>query len=155
MKNAMAAIFLFAAVAAAADETGPATRPASSQSAAVRFAWVDVFVDSGATPLAVYQFELKTLAGDAKIVGVENGDVNSFQSPPYYDPAALQGGRIIVGAFSRGAGDLPKGRSRVARLHLAITGPAVPQYSTRLVVAGAKDGSAIQANISFVEGASR
>src|SRR5688572_10593827 len=37
----------------------------------VRFEAVDIFVDSGAKPLAAYQLEFRVEKGDAKIVGVE------------------------------------------------------------------------------------
>ena len=82
-----------------------------------RFLAVDVFVDSGAAPLAAWQVELVDVSGHARVVGVEGGEHPAFLEAPYYDPAALQSGRIIVAALHVGA-DLPVGRTRVARVHL-------------------------------------
>lgn len=143
---------LLAAVGLTYAQTRPHTEPSgvSDPAHTISFRYVDIFIDSGATPLAAYQFEFITLRGDAKLVGVERGDNAGFQDPPYYDPAALQGGRVIVGSFNTGD-QLPLGKVRVARLHLQITGAA--QFQAKLIVAGNKDGAAIAATVSFVEGA--
>lgn len=116
----------------------------------VRFAAVDVFVDAGSTPLAAYQFELKVTAGDVTLVGVEGGEHRAFKSPPYYDPKALSQQRIIVAAFDTGS-DLPRGRTRVARLMVQIRGPVVPAYDATLVVAASADAIAIPASISVAD----
>jgi hypothetical protein len=121
--------------------------------APLRFTHLDIFIDSGAVPLAVWQFELSA-PGAAKIVGVESGGVKGFQNPPYHDPAALQNSRIIVGAFNNSP-DLPSGRTHVARLHFAIEDGVVPQYALQLVAAGNASGERIPATISFAEGATR
>ncbi len=88
------------------------------------FVAIDIYIDSGNTPLAAYQFEFT--ARGTKLVGVEGGEHAAFADAPYYDPAALadngnprQGERIIVAAFST-EHDLPTGRIRVARLHLQV-----------------------------------
>lgn len=136
-------------LAAAQPEGDPA---APDQAAGVvtgpRFGYVDVFIDSAETPLAVYQIELRATAGDIRIVGVEGGDARAFAEPPRYDPAALTDGeRIILGDFSTSA-DLPAGRARIARVHLRIEGPA-PTLELKLDVAGDVAGNPIHAAASF------
>ena len=76
----------------------------------VRFAYVDVYLDAGAKPLAAYQVELTPTAGDVVLTGLEGGEHAAFRDAPYYDPAALHAakGRVIVAAFNTGA-DLPRG----------------------------------------------
>ncbi|MBI2931491.1 MAG: hypothetical protein HYY16_07550 [Planctomycetes bacterium] len=98
-----------------------------------RFAVVDVFVDSGDAPLAAWQVEV---TANARIVGMEGEPV------PTYDPAALQGGRIVLAAFST-AEKPPKGRVRVARLHMMEAG--LPDYAVKLVAAAAPGGRRIEA----------
>jgi hypothetical protein len=92
--------------------------------AAAEFGWVDVVVDSGNVPLAAYQVEVSPAPGAnvdgagvrVSIVGVEGGSHAAFAAAPYYDPAAIQGQRVIIGAFSLAA-ELPAGATRVARVH--------------------------------------
>jgi hypothetical protein len=70
---------------ARADDTpARAVAPAPSP-----FTFVDVFIDPQGKPLAAYQFELRTTAGEAKLVGIEGGEHAAFAHPPYYDPKAL------------------------------------------------------------------
>lgn len=107
------------------------------------FIALDVYIDAGDRGLAAYQFELVC---DAKIVGLEGGD-GLFAPPPYHDPAALQGGRIVVAAFT--ADDAPPtGRVRVARLHLYEEGEVT--YAPRLTVAVAPGGERFDAEITVV-----
>lgn len=144
-----------------APAAAPATEPTPAHAdtdrhaeplASPRFEYVDVYVDPHASPLAAYQFELKVVGGDALIVGVEGGEPAAFRAAPWYDPAALQSGRIIVGAFSTGA-DLPHARSRVARLHMMVRSPAPARYEIHLDTAGAPDGSHLDdAAVSFAQG---
>jgi hypothetical protein len=143
---AMVAFAFLAALCAAGTDAPAATGEA------VTFSAVDVYVDSGATPLAAYQFELKVKSGNAKVVGVEGGEHAAFKAAPYYDPAALMGGRIIVAAFNTGK-DLPKARTRVARLHMWISG-AQPEYTVTLEAAASADGKPITAAISIAQGES-
>jgi hypothetical protein len=127
---------------------------ATTVGAAVRFTHLDVFIDSGAQPLAAYQFELKATAGRVAIVGVEGGEHAAFASPPYYDPAAMQHDRVILAAFNTG-NDLPKGKIRVARIHVQITGDAAAEYETKLTVSASSNGEQIPATITISEGATR
>lgn len=125
-----------------------AARQPDLQDDGPRFAFVDVFIDSGETPLAVYQVELRATSGDIRIVGVEGGDHAAFAAPPRYDPRALQNGeRIVLGAFSA-APDLPAGDSRVARVHLRIDGPD-PRLDLSLTAAGDALADEINAKTSF------
>lgn len=116
-----------------------------------RFHAINIFVDSGPLPLAAYQIEvIARFTGDgaATLVGVEGGEHPQFTKPPYYDPAALQVDqareRIIIAALSTaGVPDLPKGRTRVARLHMRVEGE--PRYVTNLMVAGGPSAEKITA----------
>ena len=117
----------------------------------VRFAPLNVYIDSGTEQLAAYQFELKTVAGQVKIVGVEGGEHAAFSEPPYYDPAALMQDRVIIGAFDTGD-DLPTGKTRVATIHLQIIGDIEPEYELELTVAGSYDGQQIPAVVTFEKG---
>ncbi len=118
----------------------------------VRFAPLDIYIDSGSRPLAAFQFELQAVAGHIEIVGVESGEHPAYKEPPYYDPAALANDRIIIAAFNTGS-ELPTGRTRVATVHLAIYGDIEPEYRLELTVAGDIDGSEIPAEITFEKGA--
>ncbi|OHB78833.1 MAG: hypothetical protein A2Z25_24450 [Planctomycetes bacterium RBG_16_55_9] len=117
----------------------------------VRFAPLHIYVDSGSRPLAAYQFELKATDGQIKIVGVEGGQHEAFREAPYYDPAALANDKIIIAAFNTGK-DLPKGRIRIATIHLQIIGETKPEYELKLTVAADADGKQIPATISYEEG---
>lgn len=132
-----------------ADETDRyATNPPEQR---VRFAPLHVYVDSGDESLAAYQFELTVTAGKAKIVGVEGGEARAFEEPPYYDPAALSQGCIIIAAFNTGE-DLPQGRMRVATIHLQIIGDVAPEYQVDLSVAASMDGEEVAAEITLEQG---
>src|SRR5687767_14312160 len=115
--------------------------------APVRFSAIDVFIDSGDAPLAAYQFELSVTAGDVTLVGVEGGEHRAFTPPPYYDPKALAGRRIVIAAFDTGS-DLPRGRTRVARLMVRVSGGVTPAFDTSLLVAASADAKTIPATIS-------
>ena len=117
----------------------------------VRFAPLHIYLDSGNKSLAAYQFELKAAAGQVKIVGVEGGQHPAFKEAPYYDPAALANDRIIIAAFNTGR-ELPKGRTRIATIHLQIIGDAEPDYELKLTVAADADAKEIPAKITFEKG---
>jgi hypothetical protein len=132
------ALVLFPGLASGADpEEGP-----------IRFRPVHVYVDPAGTPLAAYQIEI-VADGNAKIVGVEGGAHGAFAEPPYYDPAALAGERVIIAAFDTG-GDLPSQRTRVATLHVREAGPIEPTYDATLQIAGGADGRPIDASLELV-----
>jgi len=109
----------------------------------VRFVAMDVYADSGAQPLAAWQIELQVDPAQAKIVGVEGPG----EKPPYYDPAALMGGRIILANFSTDP-KLPSGRVLVARVHLQESGR--PDYAPKLMIAAAPGGAHLEPKIDLV-----
>jgi len=137
--------------------------------AKVRFAPVHVYLDPAGKPLAAYQFELvcatpiKTFPPDensasrlryepqVKIVGVEGGEHPAFKEAPYYDPAALMNDRIIIAAFNTGS-DLPTTRTRIATIHLQITGDAEPKYALSLTTAADANGENLPVEITLEKG---
>src|SRR5207247_3897063 len=122
----------------------------------IRFVAVDVFVDSGAQPLAAYQLTFFARRGDVKIVSIEGGEHPAFQQPPYYDPKAIQRERAVLAAFNTGpAGKLPTGRSRVATLHLQLNGARAPEYKVNLAAAASCDGRPIAVECSTRERSAR
>jgi len=92
---------------------------------ASEFFAVDVYLDTGGESLAAWQVELVDRAGVARVVGVEGGEAPAFAEPAYYDPRALQHGRIVLAAFQT-QGELPAGRVRVARVHFQVEGALPP-----------------------------
>jgi hypothetical protein len=108
----------------------------------VRFVAVDVYADSQGKGLAAWQIELGCDPGKATIVGVEGGE-----KPPYYDPAALAGGRIILASFSTEPHP-PAGRVLVARVHLRETGRT--DYAARVMAAAAPGGERFEPRIDLV-----
>jgi len=135
--------------------TGPAVdlnRDAVTRPAEARFAWVDVSIDPRGKPLACYQFELTARDADVTLVGVEGGEHAAFIQPPYYDPHANVQNRIVIAAFNTGA-DLPRTRTRVARVMVRVSGPRQPKYAATLQVAADSAANKIQAAISTSEGA--
>ena len=126
----------------------PGEAPAPQAS---RFTYVDIMIDPKGQMLAAWQFEFATEVGTISLVGVEAGDVPAYaKRPPYYDPAALAGHRIIVGDYSLDP-NLPKTKTRVARLMLEVRGDARPQYVTRVMAAANSDGKTIPVELSLVE----
>ncbi len=141
---AMPALLLTALLATAAfAQRGDDTPPA------VRFEFIDIYVDSGDAPLAAYQFELTDSAESIKIVGIEGGEHEAFNAPPYYDPKALKNNRVIIAAFST-ADDLPTGRTRVATVHVQVEVDVIPEITINLETAGDVQGNEIDAGVSFV-----
>ena len=121
--------------------------PSQAQQPVPRFRPLQVYIDSGERPLAAYQVEIIVTSGNAEVVGVEGGNSPGFRAAPYYDPAALKGGRIIIAAFTTGS-DLPSGKIRVATVHVQETGTGEPQYNAKLMVAAGADGKPITASVS-------
>ena len=109
-----------------------------------RFQAVDIYLDSE-TPIAAYQLEVRVVTGDATIVGVEGGTA-PLDTPPYYDPAALAAGRIILAAFDTTA-TLPPGHHRIATVHFREQGSPVT-YHAELTTAGDSDGRRCAATVS-------
>jgi hypothetical protein len=118
----------------------------------IRFQAVDIFIDSKDTPLAAYQLEFLVKTGDAKVVGVEGGEHPAFEDAPFFDPKAIQHERVIIAAFTTAAVDkLPKGKTRVATIHLQITGERNPDYAVKLETAATLEGRKIVAETKCEE----
>jgi hypothetical protein len=130
-------------------------RPADA-SGNTRFGHVDVYIDAGDAGLAAYQCDIAATAGDVTLVGIEGGEHAAFKEPPYYDPRALGRKHVILGAFST-ASDVPRGKTRIARLMVQITGATKPVYEAKVQVAASPDGKPVPATISVSdsEGAER
>lgn len=124
----------------------PSVAPAQG---AGHFRPVAIYVDTGDEPLAAYQLELLVTQGEAMIVGVEGGEHPAFREAPYYDPAALQGGRIILAAFSTGA-DLPRGRTRIGTVHVREIDGQAAEYEPRLIVCATRNGERIPAQAAAI-----
>ena len=84
-----------------------------------------------------------------RIVGLEGGDDAAFKAPPFYDPEAMSRNRVIVAAYNT-SDALPRGKSRVARIHFQTSGNLEPHIE--LMVAGSMEGRPVQANVSMMEG---
>ena len=134
---------------------------AKSESSASPFRVLDVYVDSGASPLAAYQFEFNATQkniGELTLVGIEGGDSAAFKEPPHYDPRALAtpaAPRVIVAAFNTGK-DLPTGKTRVARLMVRLApGKTIPkELEGHLTAAATPEAKPIAgATLKIVEGA--
>jgi hypothetical protein len=135
-------------VALAAGRT--AAQPTNA--AAVRFQAVDIWVDSQDKPLAAYQIEFSVTGTDTKIVGIEGGESSAFSQPPYYDPQAMQHERAIIAAFSTNAvTNLPKGKTRVATIHLQISGAEHPEFILKLQASADASGNKISAEAGIEE----
>ena len=118
----------------------------------VRFQAVDIFIDSKESPLAAYQLEFSAKTGNARVVGVEGGEHSAFNEAPYYDPKAIQQERVIIAAFNTGAADqLPKGKTRVATIHVQITGDQSPEFKLNLETAADSDGKRASVEATFQE----
>ncbi len=126
------------------------TAPADSREVRFRPLHIELEVEQ---PVSVWQVELVVVAGDARIVGVEGGTAEGFREPPYYDSAALLGGRIVLAAFNTHV-SLPAGRHRVATVHVREEGGS-PTYELRLAAAAGPEGApaAARAVLVMEEGA--
>jgi hypothetical protein len=144
----MGVLFMPLGVEVAQPDDKP-TAPATERVA--RFTFVDAYIDPKGRPLAAYQFELTTQGADVALVGVEGGEHPAFTEPPYYDPKANLQNRIVIAAFNTGD-NLPRTRTRVARVMLRVTGTSSPTYSAKLDVAASSNATPLDAAITLSEG---
>ena len=114
----------------------------------LRFRSVDLVVDAGGRHLAAYQAEITYPKEQLYLVGIEGGE-GEFAPAPYYDPRGLQGGRIVIAAFTTHTGPA-EGPVRVARLHLALRSGEWPELGGRLVLAATVGGERIGAGLELV-----
>jgi hypothetical protein len=125
---------------------------AADEEGRIGFCAVDIFIDSGSTPLAAYQLEFAATNGLVKIAGIEGGGPEVFRDPPYYDPKAMQHDRVIIASFSTtSVTNLPTGKTRVATIHIQTQGGVEPKFALRLETAGDFQGNKIFAQASFEE----
>ena len=121
---------------------------AASQNGGPTFVSYDVYIDPGDAKLAAWQIEIVPGPG-AKVVGIGNGDGPFKAEPPYHDPRALlQGGRIVVAAFT--TEEVKSGRIRVATLEMYETGADEVEYATEVMAAAAPGAKRIDVKIELV-----
>ena len=124
----------------------------STDAAPVSFRAVDVLVDSGAEALAAYQLDFLATTGSVKIISIEGGQHAAFKEPPYYDSKAIQQEHAVLAAFNTSpAAQLPSGKTRVATIHVQVTGGIQPQFATRIITAATVDGRPVRAHASLNE----
>ncbi len=117
----------------------------------VRFVPLNIYLDPAGTALGAYQFELKILKGNVKIVGVEGSQHQAFKKAPYYDPIALTKQRIVIAAYTTEKNG-PSEKLRIATVHLHITGDREPEFALDLEVAANSEGQALDATITLEQG---
>lgn len=150
MRLAIATSLICAAIVAQDTGGGAPVDPA-----AVRFEAWDVWIEpAGDEAIAAWQAEFVDVDGRTVLVGVEGGEHPAFAKPPYYDPKALATGRVVLAAFDTGD-DLPRGRSRIARIHLQIKGSDDPDLEVRSVVVADRDGRELTARMVVEKGTER
>jgi hypothetical protein len=116
------------------------------------FRTVDILIDSQGEALAAYQLDWTIASGNATIVGIEGGEHSAFREAPYYDPQAIQQERVIVAAFKvASANELPKGKTRVATIHLRTKAGAQCEYKFHKIEAATSDGRRILIEASAQE----
>ena len=139
----LAVAFLAALIVGGASGSSAVSGPTAA-TASTTFRVVDVYVDSSAE-LSAYQLVVTAERGGATVVGVEGGEA-PLDAPPFYDPAALSGGKIILAAFTK-EGALPAGRHRVASLHVQETASGV-RYVASIQAAADSTGARQTARVS-------
>ena len=144
----VASLLALTCVGAVAPAITSQERSRTEAQADERFQAVDVYVNAGNALLAAWQVELHDPSGRTKIVGVEGGEHAAFRAAPYYDPRALTKGRIVLAAYQT-KGVLPTGRTRVARLHLLVSGPSEPELQATITAAVSPDGRDLQATVEL------
>lgn len=120
---------------------------------AAPFAWIEIWIDSGDRPLSAWQAELRLLAPGARIAGIEGGEPTAFRDPPYYDPKALRAERAVLAAFSTAEeAALPRGRFRVATVHVEVPDGAIPAAQLVLETAAGPEGLEIEVVATAIPG---
>lgn len=131
---------------------GTFAQSADTNATTVQFRTMDISLESKDKPLAAYQLEFSATAGDVRIVGIEGGEHQAFAQPPYYDPKAMQHDRVIIAAFSTETADkLPKGKTRVATIHLQTKGAVEPEFELKLQTAADVGGNKLALEPSVEE----
>lgn len=133
------------APAAAADPADANAHAAAEPAPVMTFAAYDIIIETP-DPLAAYQVRISGVA-TMKLIGVEGGDHAVYAEPPHYDAALLaadtRADRIVLADYSLDD-DLPSGRVRIARIHVAVMdGGEQVVPAVVLVAAGRADESRI------------
>jgi len=116
------------------------------------FRVVDIYVDSKGAPLAAYQLRFSMTNANVKILGIEGGQHPAFREPPVYDPKAMQHDRVIIAAFNTGSTDeLPKGKTRVATIHVQTTADEALQCRLKVQTAANPEGTKITVEATWEE----
>jgi hypothetical protein len=132
--------------------TAPLFAQPSTGESTAHFRVVDIYVDSGSTPLAAYQLKFSVTNSIVKIVGIEGGQHRAFREPPFYDPKAMQEERVVIAAFSTEKPEnLPTGKTRVATIHLQTTGTERLGVRLELQTAADSTGKKISATATCEE----
>ena len=126
-------------------------RPAARADAPVRFEAVDIWIDAGSDPLTAWQVAVRYDATRVQVIGVEGGEPQAFRAAPFYDPAGMEQGRIILAAFTADHAAAPAGLVRVGRLHLRVQGRPPHGCKSELVTAGTVRGQRIIAFVDLAE----
>lgn len=146
----LSVVVLFGATSLAQQAERNLAPSAADEASAVRFASIDVIVDSP-EPLAAWQFELTDNNASMRVVGVENGESEAFADAPYFDLEAVAAGtaeRIVVADFNAGSdAELPVGTTRIATVHVQYAVQSEPDFQLRLMAAGNAAGERIAAAI--------
>ena len=119
-----------------------------AEESTVRFQAMDIFIDSKTEALAAFQVDVRYEKDRVKIVGLEGGETESYQEPPYFDPKGMEHGRIILAGFT--LDDPPKGETRVARLHLRIQEEMMPDLTIWVMTAARPGGERIAAKARLI-----
>jgi hypothetical protein len=127
-------------------------QPGGLPEGSVQFRAVEVFLDSHEQPLAAYQLEFSASSGAVKIVGIEGGEHAAFKEAPFYDPLGMQRERVILAAYNTAVAEkLPSGRTRVATIHMQVSGSETPHFTVRLETAGSVEGARIAVEAALEE----
>lgn len=134
-----------------ANRRTPSGESYKTQPPKVRFVPLHIYLDPAGAALGAYQFELKILKGNVKIVGIEGSQHEAFKQAPYYDPLALTKQRIVIAAYTTDKNG-PSKKLRIATVHLHITGEREPEFALDLEVAANSEGQALDATITLEQG---
>ena len=121
-----------------------------AQAPTSEFAVFDIYLDTGAEPLAAYQLKISDERAAVKILSVEGGEHPSFAEPPKFDPKAIQRDVIKIAAFSlNGRGQHPSGRTRIASLHVEIGPGLTPEWIATVQAAAGPGGAKISTQVTI------
>lgn len=114
-----------------------------------------------ANQLEAFQLEIFQLnsTDSYQLVGVEGGEVFGFEEPPYYDPKAINGQRVILAAIksdAKGANENQSssevsGTQRLVRLHWVGSVPlkSPDEFKIKRAMFLGSSGSVIQAELQI------